>query len=396
MAKRTLAEITEATKMMPDDDKKRKALPKTPPAYETGDEHTDRLALQKLSKDLRAGAAAVKRSGARLILDMFYQQQETRETYANYVRAAEANGEPSEFFQLKLGNAWAEENQNRLALESFAGRYKVGNWITSIHGLGPITAAGMLSFIDIRRADYVGKIWKFGGMAGETIWRSKAEAEKFVTELMGGKKRVTTEHIAACAEYADRKLGNFQRSFDQMRKKGSVKQVDALVKATCMRPYNKKFKTFCLGRIAGSLIKTKDGDGPDKVNFYGHAYRAHKAWIEEQNKASVYEKDALALQSSVGKSTKAYQFYKDGYLPPGHVDRRAQRFMMKLLLSHVHCALFEDFYGETAPLPWILAKDDNHNQYIAPPNWPIADDMPGEPLSVLYEGSDPVPEGEGR
>ena len=65
------------------------------------------------------------------------------------------------------------EGQIKRALEKYVDNHPVGSWLTSIHGIGPVIAAGLLAHIDIARAPTVGHIWRFAGLDPTTKWEKK-------------------------------------------------------------------------------------------------------------------------------------------------------------------------------------------------------------------------------
>ena len=84
--------------------------------------------------------------------------------------------------------------------------------------------------------------------------------------------------------------------------------------------------------------------------------------------------------------------YEDGKLPKAHVHARARRWVAKLFLSHVHQAMYEDYFGQPAPKPYVFEKcQGGHRHFIAPPNWPWT--KGGRPLTeLLVDEPSPVKE----
>jgi hypothetical protein len=360
-------------------------LPAIKPLYTDPDAEitaAQREAMVNLNADIRAAGAELGKEGARMLVDMYYQQQGIRLVCEGQYRAAIISGEPTALFAHTYGNQTAIERQLKAGLDSFAQAYRVGNWIKSLFGLGEVAAAGMLSYIDVRRAPTVGHVWRFAGIAGDgQIWYSRDAAEKFVAEICGKRGAITDEQIQQIADRVMRKVDNYRQTALRIGK-GKLTRA-TLAKAACMRPYCKDFKVFAIGRIGSSLI-SHDKPG----NLYRPIYDQHKADIERRNAEGEYHDYAIARAKTVKASSDARKWYEKGLLPVNHIHRRAARIMVKILLSHVHAAIYEDYYGVPAPRPYILEKDPRHTHLIPIPNWP--GNFPGKSIRELYgESSDP-------
>ena len=121
-----------------------------------------------LRRDLRAAAALLTPSEVRYLVDFYYQLQEWRIGASNQVRAQA--GEPNAIL------AWYSERVERLerqipgAMRVYAKARPDGAWALSIHGIGPVLAAGLLTHFDIERAPTVGHFWSFAGMNPDMKW----------------------------------------------------------------------------------------------------------------------------------------------------------------------------------------------------------------------------------
>jgi hypothetical protein len=82
--------------------------------------------------------------------------------------------------------------------------------------------------------------------------------------------------------------------------------------------------------------------------------------------------------SSWPQGVKQYPLAEEGkgvpMIPPDQVDKRACRKAYKMFLSHMHEVMYRiEFGGEDPPLPYIIAHDEGHNQFIPAPNQDIFD-----------------------
>ena len=57
---------------------------------------------------------------------------------------------------------------------------------------------------------------------------------------------------------------------------------------------------------------------------------------------------------NIGKTTDAYKAYIQGKLPPAHIQQRAERYAVKIFLSHLHEFWYEQHYGEKPPKPFAI------------------------------------------
>jgi hypothetical protein len=160
----------------------------------------------------------------------------------------------------------------------------------SVHGIGPVISAGLLAHIDIKKCPTAGHIWQFAGIAGEG-----------------------------------------QKPWE----KGKP------------RPFNAKLKTLTW-KAGQSFMKLSN----DPKCIYGRLYREQKAKYIARNEADGFHEQALERAKKVGKTTEAYKHYSVGKYPPGHIDAMARRWAVKVFLSHLHMAWYEQAHGKPPPAPF--------------------------------------------
>ena len=265
--------------------------------------------LAKVTRDLRNASRLLTRDEARYLVDLYYQVQGFRIRAGGQVFHQPT--EPNAFLEWVNQSMGAVERNIKNALGTFAKEYRVGSWLQDICGIGPVISAGLLSIIDIRRARTVGHIWSFAGLSPDKKWEK-------------GKKR----------------------------------------------PYCAQLKTLCAFKIGESFVKVQNNE----ADFYGKLFRAYKDGLvamNERGKFADAAKGALEVKR-FGRETQARQHYEQGHLPPAHIHARARRWTVKLFLSHVHHAMFDDYFGRPPSDPYCFEKQPeiDHREYIAPPNWP--------------------------
>jgi hypothetical protein len=258
--------------------------------------------LTKLRRDMRAAAATLGQEEARYLVDLYYQRQHDRITAANRTRAATDAGEPHGVLQFFHEQADVLERQIKSALTPYAQAHPAGRWMMAQKGVGPVIAAGFLSRLELKPT--VGHWWRFCGLDPTVTW---GKGEK--------------------------------------------------------RPWNAALKRLCW--IAGEcFVKVSGYDDA----FYGKVYADRKAWETERNAAGDYAEQARAALAAkrFGEDTQARKHYEAGHLPPARIHLRAERYAVKLFLSHLHEVWHRAETGEAPPAPFAIAQG-GHAHYIAPP-----------------------------
>jgi len=322
--------------------------------------------LDRLNRDLKTAATTLTQNEVRLIVDLYYQVQDFRIACKNIVRSGP--GEPNALSDWIFKNFKHIERDISAAMGTFAAHYKVGQWLQSIYGIGPIISAGLLAHLDITKAKTPGHFLSFAGMIEPTRqpWEKKQK-----------------------------------------------------------RPWNAKLKTLVTVRMGETFVKFS---GQDKC-VYGKLYVKRKQRLIRENAAGKFSDHALARSKDVDKKTIAYQWYSGQYprsvmwedffrmtlpqrehklkacrveegkglpmLPPAHLHSRARRYVAQMVLSHLHYVMYEDYYGETYEFkPYVHSQHyDNtspghdgkkHTHIMMPPDWPN-DELGGVPLSKLLD-----------
>ncbi len=245
-------------------------------------------------KDIRAASEKMSVTEARFLVDNYYIAQRERIRFDNQIREMKATGEPNLVLTYLSTQAAKREEIIKKSLDDFTIDHPVGAWMRTIHGIGPVTAAGLLAHIDITRAPTVGAIWKFAGIEGSAIWEK-------------GEKR----------------------------------------------PWNASLKTLCAFKIGESFVKTS---GNEK-SYYGKIYKQRKLLETENNKNLVYaEQAAMQLASkNYFKETATKKYLESGMLSPANIHARARRYAVKLFLSHLHEVMYKTILGKNPPAPFAIA-----------------------------------------
>jgi len=266
-------------------------------------------ALQKLNRDIKNASLTLTDSEARYLVDTYYQIQEYRKKTNNQCRvlADGTENEPHETLAFFANNFEVLENNIKNVLDSYTKGHPVGQWLQSITGIGPVIAAGLLAHIDIKKVQTAGQIQAFAGLDPTREW-----------------------------------------------KKGEL------------RPHNAKLKTLCW-KIGQSFVKVSNND----KDFYGKIYKQRKEYEMTKNEAGEYADQAKTKleKFKIGKDTEAYKHYSQGKLPPAHIQQRAERFAVKIFLSHLFDVWYRYDRGEAPPKPYAIAHLE-HAHMIEIPNNP--------------------------
>ena len=263
------------------------------------------------TKDIKANP--LKPEEIRHVVETYYDMQDVRIRTSNRKSAIiredkNQSTPPSNPVYLQHIESKFKETEETITkfLKYYLKSDPIGQWLLSIKGIGPVTAAGLLAYIDIKKAPTAGHIWSYAGWDGSRKVRTAGE-------------KIT---------------------------------------------WNPKFRTLCW-KIGEGFVKVCHRDG----DIYGHLYLEKKAWYEQKNEEGGFaEKAARELKlKKYDKNTEAYKCYSTGKLPPAHINAMAKRFAVKIFLSHLQAVWYEYDTGVKAPNPYVQ-EHRGHVHIIAPPN----------------------------
>jgi hypothetical protein len=279
--------------------------------------------IKRMTRDISNAGKALTADEARYLVDYYYICQEDRKRANNQTRALGESEEPNLVVGWLADQAATLEGQVKRALDKYTDTHLVGSWLKSVHGIGPVIAAGLLAHIDITKAPTVGHIWRYAGLDPTQRWER-------------GQKR----------------------------------------------PWNASLKVLCW-KAGQSFMKFSNQD----ECYYGKVYRERKAYEVARNERGDNAAAAAAALERVGKDTDAYAWLSGSFvpeqvralreadninqqtmakirgaagsgtpmLPPAQIDARARRYAVKLFLSHLHEVWYERHFGERPPLPYPIA-----------------------------------------
>jgi len=305
-------------------------------------------AIERPTKDALKSAASLGGRQMRYLVDTFYQMQELRKASNNQigsmVRAAEAGKdmEPHETLDWLGVQLNTMERQLSRAFEQFALAHMPGRWLMSITGIGPVLAANFLARLSVHPWHCTNPVLlKKREKGAEPVF--PCDPDEPCQDDCGYR----TVHTA----------GGFWR-FAGLDSTMEWKEGE-------LRPWNAAVKVACW-KFSDGLVKLKNNEG----SFYSKLYVQRKDREMAKNERREFADQAALGAARVGKKTRAYSFYKDGLLPPGHIDMRARRYAVKIFLSHLHHVMYVDEFDRDPPRPFIL-EHGGHAHMIEIPNWPF-------------------------
>lgn len=264
--------------------------------------------FNRFARDLRTLSVELDSRSARELVQAYYNLQDNRIAFAAQARELTKAESPFELVEFLSYNLGLMEKSLKNPLEAYANASVPGSWAMSQFGIGPVLAAGLLAYIDISKAPTAGSVWRYAGLDPTQKWDK-------------GEKR----------------------------------------------PYNADLKTLCW-KIGQSFMKFS---GKDEC-FYGQLYKQDKARRVAKNEAGDYADFAKSiLEQKNFKVNKTRKTLETGKLSDAQIDAQARRFAVKIFLSHYHAVAYQDYHGEPAPRPYIIAHGD-HVHEIAIPNNPFA------------------------
>lgn len=318
-------------------------------------------ALAKLSKDVKKGAVTLGKDEARFLVDYYYQMQGDRIVTQNRIRAINQSDkdEPHETIAFIGKQVATIEDNIKKILDSYTDNDPVGKWMKSIIGIGAVISAGFIANLDIKDKPTAGHFWSYCGLNDNNRpWIGREKTKKIIDEVLGDKKSkdITYEDFCKCCIKTQWKPENLIEAIGKDGKKIFVKddkytfKKEDIIAQCSKRPYNAKMKTLCW-KLGQSFVKVSNNPN----DIYGKIYQSRKAYETEKNERGDYKEQAFAKAEKVGKGTIAYTFYKVGKLPPAHIQARAERYAVRIFLSHLHHVMYLNEYGVEPPKPFAIS-----------------------------------------
>ena len=299
--------------------------------------------LQRMNKDLKKASATLTPSECRYLVDSYYVIQDYRKRAANQIRAMEQDGEPNELTRWFLSQYELLENNIKKALDAYTDSTKLGIWLKSITGIGPVIAAGLIAHIDIEKAPTAGNIWSFAGLNPNMVWEKgqirpwNAKLKLLCWKLGESFIKVRNRESDIYGKlYWERKLYEWDRNL-----KGELSEQAKTILKNKKMDKKKDSYLWYSGQLVPKLIPKA------AIADMAEIFRENKNHLE------------LCDQVEEGKGIPM--------LPPGHINERCKRYSVKIFISHLHEYWYWLHYKEPPPKPFAIAIL-GHAHKIEPPN----------------------------
>ena len=288
--------------------------------------------ISRLNRDLRDSAGLMGKREARYLVDLYYTVQDQRKRAASQGLAGD--GEPQSLTDWLFEQFRVLESDVKRALSVYALSQAPGQWAHSVHGIGPVIAAGLLAHIDVNH------------------WVCQSPT------ISGGNRKTCNEDSPhpGCGREPIHTAGGVWR----------FAGLDPTVewKAKTRRPWNASLKRLAW-IIGDSFCKQRNSP----KDFYGKFYEDRKKLEVSRNlNGDFADQAADSLAKRNIKDADLKKTLESGRLPDGRIELRARRFAVKLFLSHYHHVAYETEFGAPPPNPYAI-RILGHAHYIAPPNW---------------------------
>ena len=168
------------------------------------------------------------------------------------------------------------------------------------------------------------------------------------------KKHPSNKEVSQIGMYS----GRHQNKIRSFKTDAGDLTYESIIKGLSKPPYNTKAKTITY-QIIDNIIRKGTSE-------YATLYRKRKAYEVANNEAGYYVNEARnQLRKKNYENETAKRCLAQGKLTPGHIDRRARRYVAKIFLSHYFELLWIEKYGKLPKLAPVFS-DGNHYHYIMP------------------------------
>lgn len=323
----------------------------------------------RVSKQLKSEMRKISnpsREEIKMLINLYYQIQDSRKALREQIRSIE-NDDTKKANVIVLD--WCLKNFAILEtgingfLQSMCEQTEVGRWLLQITGIGPVLAAGLMAYFDVKGKHYASQFISYAGLNDNNRpFIGRKGADKIIAELGWDKKKeITDEDVVEFAARTQWKYDYLrQKAYDPEKGKWSKVKLSA---AAAKIPYNADLK--CLMWKVGKSFNWLCNN---EKSLYGRLFTERRDIETRKNEAGEYAEQAANIlkTKNIGKNTEAYKSYVQGKLPKAHINARALRWVEKIFISHLFEEMYRVEYNEIPPRYYNLEKDPLHNKEIVP------------------------------
>ena len=106
----------------------------------------------KLGKDLKLASGHLGKDEGRFLVQQYYTVQENRIAAQHQARKLQEANKPYDLIKYVSSQMALIEFQIKNSLDIWTNNQKVGVWLRSIKGIGPVITAGLIAHLDIEKA----------------------------------------------------------------------------------------------------------------------------------------------------------------------------------------------------------------------------------------------------
>lgn len=386
-----------------------------------GGETIDASSIGPLNKELKTAIKSLHfgQQELRFVVDRYYDIQTKRIELSNQIFAIEKGEDDSpdkchDLLDWELSVYKILEKGYQQAMEIASTENRSGRWLRSILGVGPALAATLEAYLDIEKAPHQNSFIQYAGLNDNNrpwLGREKSKelventidaldyeiAEKVCTELnldlsdlevdgnysrkkllsiinksqkdkvkhlVGTASKITYDQLEAVSIASQWSISYLEPKCGELDEDGNYTGVydkEKCIAAVSAIPYNKKLKTACW-KIGEQILKVSNNPN----SLYGRLYKERKAYELEKNENLEYKDQASHILNNINiKNKDVIKINKEGKLTKGHIEARAKRYAVTMLLRHYWEACYYYKYNEKPELPYAI-QFLGHGDYIGP------------------------------
>lgn len=348
-------------------------------------ENQELESVRRMSRDIARSAQTITNEEAKFLVQSYYEMQDRRKASDQRANALTKQAKPNAVVEWLADQDRILEQQLSRALDQYTGSQPLGIWAREQVGIGPVTTAGLMAYVNFDRAKTAGSVWRYAGLDPTNIWYGREKATALVNEIVGKNTYATVEQLTQLSLISNRSVEAIRRNVAAIAHFKNVEEEDnseavtpegevrrtLLINYFSRKPWNANLKLLCW-KIGDSFCKTHNNPN----SFYGPIYRDRKALEVVRNANGEYAPLAeQALKERNIQSTELRRTYEAGKLPDGRIELRARRYAVKLFLSHYFEVGYRLHHKQAPPAPFVISQM-GHIDYIPPPHLDVIDLAP--------------------
>ena len=235
----------------------------------------------------------------------------------------------------------------------------------NVNGVGPFIAAGLAAYIDIDKCkNHYSSVWFYAGLTPNSRPPLQKEADELIQMALD--KFVEKHGDKAHKDHVRFIANALNRSYEKMLKYCSRKSGPlnwrSIYGAIVHPQYCVALKLLC-NSLGNDIIKHK--------SLYQDLYRYRHNYETKNNNDFAYKKlaDTQFKRFNFDPKKVAYKAYAQGKLPQGHVNARARRWAVKVLLAHYYQIEYYIQHGEAPSDVYALDILKGHRKIHVPGDW---------------------------